>query len=210
MLVAYSLADIPFEPKYLVLASLLLTIWALYPVLLLRPRLTSSIVQAIIAVLTVASVLPAGPSYLAYKNLFRDRTQENAAALDMKHYNWWTWIGWGETAYPIARHVEENSSHVTVAFDYISPFYTIPSAKWIDADFLKSCQSADELKSRLAALAMQSVDFLVVSKNMTNRNWCSHLVLRRLRNAALFVDVQQGVEYGWLFRLSDVVAAFPK
>jgi hypothetical protein len=29
-----------------------------------------------------------------------------------------------------------------------------------------------------------------------------------MRKAAVFVDAQQGFEYGWLFRMADVMAAF--
>ena len=211
MLVGYSLADVPFEPKYLVLANLLLVIFGLYPVLIVLGRTGSSVVQgfpAILAVVLVLTTLPAAPSYLGYKNVFRDRNQENAAALDMKHYIWWTWPGWGETAYPIARYLEDNSQGpITVAFDYLAPFYSVPGIKWVRADF-GDCQSVDELRSRLAILATHNIDVLIVSKNKSNQNWCLNLILRRMRKAAVFVDVQQGIEYGWLFRFPDVFAAF--
>jgi len=215
MLAAYSLADLPFDPKYLVLAGLLLTIYGLNPVLIGFERLKAPMahsIQAVIASLMVLTALSAAPSYLRYKNIFRDRNQENSAAIDMNHYIWWTWAGWGETAYAIGRYLESNSTGpVTVATDYLAPFYTVSTLKWVNVrtDF-KRCQSEDELKSRLAAIATQSVDFLVVSKNMSNRHWCLNVILRRMRNAAVFVDVQQGFEYGWLFRFSDILATFRK
>jgi hypothetical protein len=32
--------------------------------------------------------------------------------------------------------------------------------------------------------------------------------LLRMRDKAVFVDRQQGIEYGWLFRFSDVLETF--
>jgi hypothetical protein len=128
----------------------------------------------------------------------------------MNHYIGWTWPGWGETAYPIGQYLEKHpDGPVTVAFDYLPPFYSVPGLKWVSADYVR-CQSEDDLKSRLAKIENQSADYLIVSKNMSNRNWCENQILRRMRSAAVFVDVQQGFEYGWLFRVSDVMAAFAK
>ncbi|MBI5261255.1 MAG: hypothetical protein HY852_05485 [Bradyrhizobium sp.] len=211
LLAVFSLADLPFEPKYLVLVSLMLTIYGVYPVLLwldhVRPSVAAA-VQATIAALMVLVALSAAPSYLRYKNILRDRAQENAAPLDMNHYIWWTWPGWGETAYPISRYIERNAAGpVTVAFDYWAPFYTAPGQTWVAADFSK-CRSMDDLKQRLQELKTQSVDFMIVSKNMSNRQWCLNGILRRMRDKAVFVDTQQGIEYGWLFSFADVVEAF--
>jgi hypothetical protein len=211
MLVAYGLADLPFDPKYLVLASLLLTVYGLYPVLIGFERLSvpiACISQAAIAILMALTALSAAPSYLRYKNIFRDRSQDNAQSYDMDHYIWWTMPGWGETTYPISRYLESHmGGPITVAFDNNRPFYSAPGLTWKAADFDK-CQSDDEIKSYVINLTHQSVDFLIISKNMSNRNWCLNRILRRMRSAAVFVDVQQGFEYGWLFRLSDVVATF--
>jgi hypothetical protein len=112
MLAAFSLADLPFEPKYLVLVSLLLTIYGSYPVLPWLDRVTiprAAAVQLTIGALILLTALSAAPSYLRYKNILRDREQENAAPLDMNHYIWWTWPGWGETAYPISQYIEKNA-----------------------------------------------------------------------------------------------------
>jgi hypothetical protein len=213
MLTAYSLADIPFDPKYLVLASLLLTIFGLFPVLLALERVRTPIghaIQMAVAALMLVTALSAAPSYLRYKNIFRDRALENAAAIDMNHYGGWTWPGWGETAYAIAQHLEsQGGGPTTVAYDYRAPFYSVPHMKWIRADFDK-CHSEDELKARLGKIARQAPDYLIVSKNMSNRNWCLNGILRRIRSEAVFVDVQQGFEYGWLFRFDDVMAKVPK
>ena len=89
------------------------------------------------------------------------------------------------------------------------PFYAAPSVQWIQSDFVR-CENEEGLKSRLATLQSQSVDYLIAGKNMSNRNWCVNQILRRMRNDAVFVDVQQGFEYGWLFRLPDVAAALAK
>jgi hypothetical protein len=212
MLAAFSLADLPFEPKYLVLVSLLLTIYGVYPVLLWLDQIAVPVgaaVQLTVAALMVLVAVSAAPSYLRYKNILRDRAQENAAALDMNHYIWWTWPGWGETAYPISQHLENSvtTRPVTVAFDYWAPFYRAPGLTWLEADFAK-CQSMDDLRQRLQDLKSRSVDFQIISKNMSNRQWCLNTILRRVRDKAVFVDRQQGIEYGWLIRFSDVLEAF--
>jgi hypothetical protein len=168
-------------------------------------------VQLAVAALMVLVALSAAPSYLRYKNVLRDRALENAAALDMNHYIWWTWPGWGETIYPISQHIENNVTKrpVMVAYDYYwGPFYRPPGVAWVAAHFAK-CQSIDDLRLRLQDLKSQSVDFQIISKNMSNRQWCLNAILKRVRDKAVFVDRQQGIEYGWLFRFSDVLEAFP-
>lgn len=214
ILTAYSLADTPFSPHYLVLASLLLMIFGLFPLLVALSRLREPIAQGVqvaLAAIMLLTAFAAGPTYFRYKNAFRDRALDNAAALDEKRYIWWTWAGWGETAYPIARHLEQqNGGPFTVAFDYMPPFYSVPGLHWIDPGFFLKCRSAGDLKTMIANLQAQSVDFVVVSKNMSNRNFCSNFILQRLRGSAVFVDVQQAFEYGWLFRLSDLVESVKK
>lgn len=212
MLTAFSLADLPFEPKYLVLVSLLLTIYGVYPVLLWLDQVTVPVASGLrfgIAGLMVLVSVSAAPSYLRYKNVLRDRSLENAAALDMNHYIWWTWPGWGETAYPISQYIETSVTKrpVTIAFDYWAPFYRAPGLTWLPSDFSK-CQSIDDLRWRLQELQSQSIDLLIISKNMSNRQWCLNTILGRMRAKAIFVDSQQGIEYGWLFRLIDIVKAF--
>lgn len=213
MLSAFSFADLPFEPKYLVLVSLLLTIFGVYPMLVWFENIntaTTAAVQTTVAALMVLVALSAAPSYLRYKNVVRDRALDNAAALDMNRYIWWTWPGWGETAYPMSRYVEQNvtTKPVTVAFDYWAPFYRAPGLIWLEADFAK-CQSMDDLKKRLQEMEERSVDFQIISKNMSNRQWCLNTILGRIKDKAVFVDSQQGFEYGWLFRFGDVLEAFP-
>jgi hypothetical protein len=214
MLMAFSLGDLPFDPKYLVLVSLMLTIYGVYPVLLWLDQV--SVPRAAAAQVTIAAVMvlvasSAAPSYLRYKNVLRDRSQENAAALDMNHYIWWTWPGWGETAYAISQYIEDNvtTRPVKIAFDYLAPFYQAPGLTWIYADSSK-CKSMDDLGQLLQDLKTQSVDFLIVSKNKSNRQWCLNTIMRRMCDKAIFVDTQQGIEYGWLFRFTDVLAAFPR
>jgi hypothetical protein len=214
MLAAFSLADLPFEPKYLVLVSLLLTIYGVYPVLLWLDQIAVPIaaaVQLTVAALMVLVAVSAAPSYLRYKNVLRDRPLDNAAALDMNRYIWWTWPGWGETAYPISQYIEERvtTKPVTIAFDYWAPFYRAQGLTWLEADFAK-CQSMDDLKRRLQELKSHSVDFQIISKNMSNRQWCLNTILKRVQDKAVFVDRQQGFEYGWLFRFSDVLEAFSR
>jgi hypothetical protein len=208
LLVAYSLGGVSVEAKYLVLATLLLLMYGLYPVLLLQQRLASQALPAVFALVTVLTVLPAGPTYFGYKNILRSRELENAAALDMNRVVWWTWAGWGETVYPIGRYLEANRrGPVTVAHDNLPPFHSDPGVRWVDAGF-DGCRTLAQLKSTLARLGAESVDFLVVSKARSSGNWCLNQILRRMRTAAVFVDEQQGFEYGWLFRRSDVSAAF--
>lgn len=214
LLTAYSLADLPFTPHYLVVASLLLTIFGLFPVLVALGRQRESLtpgIQIALAAIMLLTAFAAGPTYLRYKNVFRDRALENAAALDRNHYIWWTWPGWGETAYPIAQYLErQQGGPFSVAFDYMPPFYSVPGLHWIHAKFFLKCRSPGDLKPMIANLQAQSVDFVVVSKNLSNRNFCSNFILQRLRGSEVFVDVQQGFEYGWLFRLSDVVESMKK
>ena len=211
MLAAFALADLPFEPKYLVLVSLLLTIYGAYSLVVWLGQASfflATTVQLTIGAMLVYTAMSAAPSYLRFKNILRDRIEENAASLDMNRYIWWTWPGWGETAYPIGQYIEANAvGPVTVAFDYRAPFYAAPKLTWLDADFQK-CASIDDLSVRLDRLKGQSVDFLIVSKNMSNRQWCLNRILKRAQGKAIFVDMQQGVEYGWLFRLDDIREAF--
>ena len=56
----------------------------------------------------------------------------------------------------------------------------------------------------------RSVDFQIISKNMSNRHWCLNTILGKVKDKAVFVDRQQGFEYGWLFQFSDVLEAFPR
>jgi hypothetical protein len=72
------------------------------------------------------------------------------------------------------------------------------------------CRSIDDLKLQLEELRSRSVDFQIISKNMSNRQWCLNTILRQMGGKAVFVDRQQGIEYGWLFRLSDILEAFPR
>ena len=210
LLVAYSLAGVPVEAKYLSLATLLLLIYGLYPALMVQQRLTLPAVPAGFALLAVLTTLPAGPTYFGYKNVLRSRELENAAALDMNRVAWWTWAGWGETVYPIGRYLEANRrGPVTVAYDYLPPFYSVAGIRWVDAG-LGSCRTQDQLNAKLAEIGGQGVDFVVVSKARSHQNWCLNQILRRMRPTAAFVDAQQGFEYGWLFRYSEVVRTFGK
>ncbi len=210
-LLAYAIGDVPFDPKYLVLVGLLLTIFGMFPALValtsgLRPSATTAYLVVTCTVLWTA--LGAAPVYLRYKNILRDRAIENASPVDMNHYLWWTWPGWGETTYAISRHIEETAKRpTTIAFDYRRPFYTSPGITWVRIDF-ENCQSLAELKAILNGPEVRNADVLVVSKNMSNRQWCLNQILRRMRDQAVYVDRQQGVEYGWLFNYSDVKRAF--
>ncbi|HEY2342100.1 MAG TPA: hypothetical protein VGH90_03670, partial [Chthoniobacteraceae bacterium] len=73
------------------------------------------------------------------------------------------------------------------------------------ADFV-SCQSEKALEAALTKMKEMSAEYLIVSKNKSNRNWCENQILRRTKERAVFVDVRQGFEWGWLFRVSDVGA----
>jgi hypothetical protein len=210
-LLAYAVSDVPFDPKYLVLVGLLLTVFGMFPALV---ALTSGLCPSAMAAYLVVTcavlwtALGAAPTYLRYKNILRDRAIENASPVDMNHYIWWTWPGWGETTYAISRHIEETAKRpMTVAFDYRQPFYTSPSIIWVRIDF-DNCQSLAELKAILNGPNVRDADVLVVSKNMSNRRWCLNQILRRMRDQAVYVDRQQGVEYSWLFNYGDVKRAF--
>jgi hypothetical protein len=208
LMAGLALAEMPLDPKYLVLVNLLLTLYALYATLLAfreMPPAAANIAKVAICVLTIVSVLPSGPTYLGYKNLFRDRDVDNAAALDMDRYIWWMWAGWGETAYAIGRYLEGHRPAI-VAYDYLPPFYSVPGLTWTPADFV-SCQSEKALEAALTKMKEASAEYLIISKNKSNRNWCENQILRRTRERAVFVDVRQGFEWGWLFRVSDVGAA---
>lgn len=213
MMAAYALVDLPFGPQYLDLVTLLMTIYGVVPALMAFRHLGNAAacgVQFVIIVLTIWLTLPADPSYLRNKNLFRDRASENAAALDMNHYIWWTWAGWGETAYSIGRYIEqEKRTPVVVAFDYLAPFYSAPNIKWTPAG-LNPCVSELALRAALLELQRQAIDYLIISKNRSNRNWCENQILQRFSGQAEYVDIQQGVNYGWLFRFSDIGAVFLK
>jgi hypothetical protein len=207
LMTGLALAEMPLDPKYLVLVNLLITLYALYPMLLAFREVApaaANIAKAAICILTIISVLPAGPTYLGYKNLFRDRDIDNAAALDMDRYIWWMWAGWGETAYAIGRYLEGHRPTI-VAYDYLPPFYSVPGLTWAPADFV-SCQSEKALEAALTKIKETSAEYLIVSKNKSNRNWCENQILRRTKERAVFVDVRQGFEWGWLFRVSDVGA----
>lgn len=213
LLLVLALVEVPLDPKYLLLVNLLITLYGTYPALLafkyLEPA-AADIAKSTICALTIVSVLPAGPAYLGYKNLFRDRAVDNAAALDMDHFIWWMWAGWGETAYAIGRYVEQHGSKpTTVAYDYLPPFYSAPGITWIAFDFA-ACNSVQALEAALINPQLGSADYLIVSKNKSNRNWCENQILRRTKDKAVFVDVRQGFEYGWLFRVSDVIAMVRK
>ncbi|UPJ41957.1 hypothetical protein IVB40_32555 [Bradyrhizobium sp. 40] len=213
MLVGFSLADMPLDPKYLVLVSLLLTFYGIYPVLIAfseLPILAAQALQVAIAAATLLSVFQADPSYLGYKNVFRDRDIDNAAAIDMQRYIWWMWAGWGETAHPIGRYIETHQAGpVTVGYDYMPPFYQAPGQNWVSAGF-GGCSTEGDLRGRLNAWKAQSVDYVIISRNMSNRNWCENQILRRAGYLAMFIDVQQGFKYGWLFRSSDIVPLIEK
>jgi hypothetical protein len=211
-LLAYAIGDVPFDPKYLILVSLLLTIYGTFPALVALAKAPPRALAATACLLVMCAVLwtafEAGPTNLRYKNILRDRTIENASAIDMNHYIWWTWPGWGETTYFISRYLEKNVDRPTkIAFDNRRPFYASPSLNWVLLDF-DQCQSLDDLKAILNATAVADSDFLVVSKNMGNRRWCLNQILRQIRGKAVYVDRQQGFDYGWLFRYSDVQRAF--
>ncbi|MDE5443676.1 hypothetical protein GWG65_19945 [Bradyrhizobium sp. CSA207] len=210
-LLAYGVGDVPFDPKYLVLIGLLLTIYGMFPALLALTRSPGPLATTAYLAVTCAvlwTALGAAPTYLRYKNILRDRVLENASPLDMNHYIWWTWAGWGETTYAISRHIEATAKRpMTIAFDYRRPFYTTAGLAWIRIDF-ETCQSLAELKTILNGPEVRDADVLVVSKNMSNRRWCLNQILRRMRDQAVYVDRQQGFEYGWLFNYSDVKRTF--
>ncbi|MCK1359005.1 hypothetical protein [Bradyrhizobium sp. 199] len=211
-LLAYAIGDVPFDPKYLVLVSLLLTIYGTFPALVALakapPRVLASTACLLVMCAVLRTAFEAAPTNLRYKNILRDRTVENASAIDMNQYIWWMWPGWGETTYFISRYLEKNVDRpVKIAFDNRPPFYASPSLNWVLLDF-DHCQSLDDLRAILNATAVADSDFLVVSKNMGNRRWCLNQILRQMRDKAVYVDRQQGFDYSWLFRYSDVQRAF--
>ena len=103
MLAAYSLADLPFEPKYLVLVSLLLTIYGVYSALLWLDHIAvpaATAVQLAVAALMVLVAMSAAPSYLRYKNVLRDRSLEECRGAGYKSLHLVDLAGMGRDRLP--------------------------------------------------------------------------------------------------------------
>jgi len=50
------------------------------------------------------------------------------------------------------------------------------------------------------------VDYMIISKNTACRNAPLYALLTKLRANAVHVDRHGGIEWGWLFGASDVIA----
>ena len=73
----------------------------------LTPKYTGLILLGI-SLLFIRPAVNADPAYFGYKNYFRSVEVENTEFLDLNLYNWWMWLGWGETTYPIFHYIDKN------------------------------------------------------------------------------------------------------
>ena len=65
----------------------------------------------------------------------------------------------------------------------------------------------NEFKGFINYYYKDTVNFLLVSKNVANRGIIGNFILKNFRDKAVYVDKIGGVEYGWLFKLEDLMKA---
>jgi|GEM_PF-5050789 len=185
----YAVVLPPLDPKYLVGLSLAVHLCCLILCIptffLLRKRRQMLTVALIFPLITIAS-FAADPVHLSYKNLLRSRTIDSAESKIMGKYQWWMWMGWGETSYFSIRELEARNLKGIVAVDYMAPLYSPKDLSVIKVNSLQEAISV-------------SADFFVASRNMIHRSFEINTLVRNFEHEAIYVHQTMGIAYGWLF-----------
>ncbi|MBI4947475.1 MAG: hypothetical protein HY840_13870 [Bacteroidetes bacterium] len=205
----------PINSRYLLPLYLLIMIFVIYFSVRILLSLQSNkfvyISLFCLLALTLRPMIAAYPYYLGYMSFFRSSTVENKDYLDMNTYSEWTWLGWGETAHPCFKYIEEQSKGETkVLYDYIN--------SWVSPKRFGPLYSAQgrnrymtfgykELKNMLTQLKEGKIEYIQISKNVAYRGVPGNYIMNNYRKLAAFTDKVCGVEYGWVFRTDDLLKA---
>ena len=137
----------------------------------------------------------------------------------MNKYNWWMWLGWGETTYPCFKYIDKTTTGTQkILLDYTPPFAENLRLQprynpyfrqtYVDTSsraYLKF--DVNEFKGFINFYKNDSankVDYLLISKNVANRGIIGNFIVKNYRDKAVFVDKIGGIEYGWLFKIEDL------
>jgi len=223
LMLAYSYLLAPIEPKYNLLSYLLLIIFSIFiMVKTLQNSVNSKYVPVIllgISLLMIRPAILAEPAHFGYKNYFRSVKVENTEFLDLNKYNWWMWLGWGETTYPCFKYIDKTTTGTQkILLDYTPPFAENLRLQprynpyfrqtYVDTSsraYLKF--DVNEFKGFINFYKNDSankVDYLLISKNVANRGIIGNFIVKNYRDKAVFVDKIGGIEYGWLFKIEDL------
>ena len=215
-LFVYAYLLTPIEAKYLSLVMFGLVFLLTSFLVAITKQLSEKNIFAgsAVAVIIVASlIVPSyqnAPAYFGYMNIFRSRSAEDIRSINVEDYSFWTWMGWGETSYELMKYAGQNSpgKNITVGFDYLPPLHcprnvTIANTSEIE-DF--DLSDAAEMDAYFKKVTNAGIDYVIISKNTANRALALNHLLKEKRNKAVHVDRQGGIDYGWLFRPSDLVS----
>src|SRR5262249_55070941 len=115
------------------------------------------------------------------------------------------WPGWGESSYQLYRAAErQRLGPATIACNGDPPFYRPPDLGFTDAG-LNTIGDLPALRARLQRLAAERVGYLLVTNSYAYRRFAPHYLAVDQRERAILVDSLGGVEYGWLYRIDDLV-----
>ena len=222
MITAYAYLLAPFEPKYNILSYFLYIVFSCFILVEIIRKVVPNFGQLIIlgiALLMIRPAVLADPAYFGYKNYFRSVEVENNEFLDLNKYNWWMWLGWGETTYPIFKYIDKTTTgKQKILLDYTSPFAENPRLKVLYNPYFRMTYAdtatrtylkfeLNEFKGFINYYYKDTVNFLLVSKNVANRGIIGNFIVRNFREKAVYVDKIGGVEYGWLFKVKDLMKA---
>lgn len=224
LVAAYAFLLAPIEPKYNLLSYTLFIVFSIFLMInsirYLLPKYAPIILLGV-SLLMIRPTVIADPAHFGYKNYFRSVEVENNEFLDLNKYNWWMWLGWGETTYPCFNYVDKTTTGVQkILIDYTPPFAENPRLQPRYNPYFRQTYS-DSLRNYLNFDINQykgfinfykndsanKVDYLIISKNVANRGIIGNFILKNFRDKACFVDKIGGVEYGWLFKIDDLYKA---
>ena len=215
-LLVYAYLVTPIEAKYLSLV--------MFGLVLLSASLLAGVVKHLsernvfagsaIALLVVTSLIAPSyqnaPAHFGYMNVFRSRKAEDIGSINVEDYSFWTWMGWGETSYELMNFASQSSpgKNITVGFDYLPPLHCPRNVVMAHASDIENFDLSDiaEMDAYFKKLTNTGIDYVIISKNTANRALALNRLLKEKRNKAVHVDRQGGIDYGWLFRPSDLVS----
>jgi hypothetical protein len=89
----------------------------------------------------------------------------------------------------------------------MAPFHVPRNVTMVDASYIWYFEESMQLNRYLSDLVRSSqLDYVIISKNTACRSAPLHTLLTKLRSKAVHVDRHGGIEWGWLFAASDVLA----
>ena len=150
---------------------------------------------AIITLLMLKPAFQAYPTYQGYMNIFRSAGVENTDFLSCNYLTSWTHTGFGETSFYMYKYLEkEKGAPQNIFCDYDPPFYKE-----------KKYEGAEYDPRLLMDIKKAGIDYFQIDKIRAYRIRSSASIVKRFRSKAAYIYKVGDFEYGWLFKIDDII-----